>query len=164
MLAHRFRGARGALIGCAPVTVMPNSPRSRAARRSLWAALVGALLALACGVDPASPGGSALARALAERRSDVWVEGRGEVVRLLPDDRHGNPHQRFLLRVPEGATLLVAHNLELAPRLPLQPGDELEFRGEYEWNEKGGVLHWTHDDPRGRHEGGWLRLRGELYR
>jgi Protein of unknown function (DUF3465) len=94
----------------------------------------------------------------------VWVEGRGEVVRLLPDDRKGNPHQRFLLRVPEGATLLVAHNLELAPRVPLEPGDELEFRGEYEWNDKGGVLHWTHDDPRGRHEGGWLRLDGELYR
>lgn len=81
------------------------------------------------------------------------------MVRLLPDDRQGSPHQRFLLRVAGGTTVLVAHNLDLAPRVALAPGDSVELRGEYEWNAKGGVIHWTHPDPDGRHEEGWIRRR-----
>lgn len=100
----------------------------------------------------------------AERRSDVVVEVAGTVERLLPDDERGERHQRFILRLPSGHTLLVAHNLDLAPRVPLAVGDRVEARGEYEWNEQGGVLHWTHHDPRGRRPGGWVRLRGEEFR
>ena len=79
------------------------------------------------------------------------------MVRLLPDDREGSPHQRFLLRVAGGTTVLVAPNVDLAPRISLAPGDSVELRGEYEWNAKGGVIHWTHPDPGGRHEDGWIR-------
>jgi hypothetical protein len=87
----------------------------------------------------------------------VEVETGGRVVRLLPDDRQGSPHQRFLLRVGGGMTVLVAHNLDLASRVSVAPGDSVELRGEYEWNPKGGVIHWTHPDPAGRHEEGWIR-------
>jgi hypothetical protein len=91
------------------------------------------------------------------RRSNVEVETGGRVVRLLPDDRQGSPHQRFLLRVAGGTTVLVAHNIDLAARVSLAPGDSVELRGEYEWNPKGGVIHWTHPDPDGRHADGWIR-------
>jgi hypothetical protein len=102
-----------------------------------------------------------LARAIASRAQDVPVTGRGEVVRLLPDDREGNPHQRILVRVAGGGTVLIAHNLELAPRVsPLAVGDQLEFAGDYVWNEKGGVVHWTHPDPHGQHRAGWVRRLG----
>lgn len=100
----------------------------------------------------------------AQRRSDVQVQGGGEVSRLLPDDRDGSRHQRFILRLDSGLTVLVAHNIDLAARIDsLQVGDSVEYFGEYEWNEKGGVVHWTHHDPRGTHMGGWLRHKGRVY-
>lgn len=99
-----------------------------------------------------------LARAIANRAEDVPVTGRGEVVRLLPDDRDGSPHQRIIVRVDGGGTVLLAHNLDLAPRVsPLSEGDVLEFAGDFVWNDKGGVVHWTHPDPRGSHRAGWIR-------
>ncbi|MFP2768885.1 DUF3465 domain-containing protein [Oceanisphaera sp. KMM 10153] len=106
-----------------------------------------------------------LALAYRNRQSDVQVEGRGRVVRLLADDDKGARHQRFLLSLPGGQTLLIAHNIDLAPRIDgLKVGDTVAFYGEYEWNNKGGVVHWTHHDPGGRHPGGWLKHNGQLYR
>jgi hypothetical protein len=114
--------------------------------------------------DTATTGESALAKAYAARRSNVQVEGRGQVVRVLSDDVDGDRHQRFILRLPSGQTLLIAHNIDLAPRLAsLDAGDSVEFFGEYEWNEQGGVIHWTHRDPQGRHVAGWLRHDGRTY-
>ena len=60
-------------------------------------------------------------------------------------------------------TLLVSQNIDVAERIPLAERDSIEFRGQYEWNERGGVVHWTHHDPAGRHPGGWIRHAGELY-
>jgi len=106
-----------------------------------------------------------LGRAFADRLSNVQVEGRGVVEKILPDDRDGSRHQRFVLRLASGQTLLVAHNIDLAPRLEeLERGDEVGFAGEYEWNPQGGVLHWTHHDPAGKHPAGWLRHDGRTYR
>jgi hypothetical protein len=110
-----------------------------------------------------SDAGTAVAEAFRSRRSHVEVQAGGRVVRVLPDDRQGSPHERFLVRVDGETTVLVAHNLDLAPRIPLAAGDSIELRGEYEWNPKGGVIHWTHRDPDGRHQDGWIRYRGRLY-
>lgn len=107
---------------------------------------------------------SVLQQAYDNRQSDLQVHGEGVVVKVLPDDRKGSRHQRFLLRLDNGQTILIAHNIDLAPRIPrLREGDNVAFYGEYEWNEKGGVLHWTHHDPGGRHAGGWLRHDGTTY-
>src|SRR3569623_2034850 len=83
------------------------------------------------------------------------IAGTGVVIRILRDDDSGDRHQRFLLRTPSGQTLLVAHNIDIAPRVePLREGDTVAFKGEYVWNPKGGVVHWTHRDPAGRHPSG----------
>lgn len=110
----------------------------------------------------AAPGGAAVLEAFKARRSGVEVEATGVVARRLADDRKGLPHERFILRVGD-LTVLVAHNTELAPPVPVAVGDTVEVRGEYEWNQLGGVIHWTHRDPDGRHAPGWIRLRGRLY-
>lgn len=112
----------------------------------------------------AEVGTEAVAELFAARRSGVWVEADGRVERTLADDREGDRHQRFLVRLANGATVLVAHNIDLAPRVPVAQGDPLTLRGRYEWNDRGGVVHWTHHDPDGSSPGGWIRLHGETYR
>ena len=106
----------------------------------------------------------AIERAFRERRGDLWVNVAGRVVKSLPDDRQGSRHQRFILELATGRTLLVAHNIDLAERVPLREGERVSLRGEYEWNDRGGVVHWTHHDPDGRHRGGWIEHEGERYR
>jgi hypothetical protein len=110
------------------------------------------------------PGAATVERAFADRRSDLWLEATGVVWRELPDDTDPPRHQRFILELDSGHTVLVAHNIDIAPRVPLEVGDRLAVRGEYEWNERGGVIHWTHRDETGRRRGGWVRFQGVHYR
>lgn len=105
-----------------------------------------------------------LREAFEQQRNDLQIEGVGTVAKVLPDDNKGSRHQRFILRLDSGQTLLVAHNIDLAPRVPeLRSGDRVAFYGEYEWTREGGVIHWTHHDPAGRHIGGWLKHEGQTY-
>lgn len=107
---------------------------------------------------------SVLRQAFESHKSDVQVQGRGTVVRLLPDDNEGSRHQKFILKLANRLTLLVAHNIDLAPRISnVSVGDSVEFYGEYEWNSKGGVIHWTHHDPQGVHTSGWIKHGGRVY-
>jgi hypothetical protein len=109
-------------------------------------------------------GDDAVASAFKSQRSGVQVTGEGTVTKVLSDDNDGSRHQRFILRLASGQTLLVAHNIDLAPRVaPLNPGDSVQFNGEYEWNSEGGVIHWTHRDPVGQHQAGWLKHNGRTY-
>ena len=105
-----------------------------------------------------------LARAFEQRAHNVQVEGQGVVRRVLSDDNDGRPHQRFIVTLASGQTLLIAHNIDLAPRVVgLREGDVVSFSGEYEWNPEGGVIHWTHRDPSKRHPAGWIKHNGKLY-
>jgi hypothetical protein len=113
---------------------------------------------------PAPQGETAGQAQLGPEASDTQVQGAGVVDRVLGDDNEGSRHQRFLIRLPSGQTILVAHNIDLAPRVShLQVGDRVEFNGEFQWNEKGGVVHWTHRDPSGRHAAGWLKHDGQMF-
>lgn len=127
--------------------------------------LVGRESATAPATAPlARSGDSALLRAIQSRADGVQVEGEGRVVRILADDHDGSRHQRIIVRVSTGQTLLIAHNIDLAPRVTdVSEGDLLTFNGEYAWNDKGGVVHWTHRDPRGQHPAGWIRHAGRVF-
>ncbi len=105
---------------------------------------------------------AALKQAFVQKQSQVWLQGSGTVKKLLPDDTKGARHQRFLVSVSPEQTLLFAHNIDLATRVELQVGDQIQFKGEYIYNPKGGILHWTHHDPQGR-QGGWIKVNGQTY-
>ncbi|MDX2412961.1 MAG: DUF3465 domain-containing protein [Woeseiaceae bacterium] len=112
----------------------------------------------------AQPSSMQSSQAIEQWRSGQQVSGIGTVVRVLSDDNDGSRHQRFILELGSERTLLIAHNIDLAPRIPsLSKGDTVAFYGEYETNQQGGVIHWTHHDPQGRHAAGWLEHEGQRY-
>ncbi|MDY0339653.1 MAG: DUF3465 domain-containing protein [Coriobacteriia bacterium] len=114
--------------------------------------------------DRANGSADLIERAYEQHSHDVQVAGSGTVVRTLADDNDGSRHQRFILELDSGRTLLIAHNIDVAPRIPtVREGDTVEFYGVYEYSDQGGVIHWTHHDPQGHHEDGWLQHEGTVY-
>ncbi|BHH81964.1 DUF3465 domain-containing protein [Desulforhopalus sp. 52FAK] len=114
---------------------------------------------------PSAKNSTAIEQAYNNKKESVQVMGRGVVVKILPDDLHGAKHQKFIIKISKDLTILIAHNIDLAPRInSLKKGDEVIFNGEYEYNNKGGVVHWTHHDPRKKHPEGWLKHKGKTYK
>ena len=112
----------------------------------------------------APDGGNAASQYRPAYRNGSQLTTSGVVIRTLSDDRDGSRHQRFIIRVDGGETLLIAHNIDLAPRLNgLVAGERVRVSGEFAWNPQGGTLHWTHHDPRGRHVPGYIEWRGRRY-
>ncbi len=97
------------------------------------------------------------------------VTGKGQVIKILTDDEKsggndGSRHQRFILKLPSGRTVLIVHNIDLAPRIELLGmNDTVIFKGIFISNDQGGLIHWTHHDPQGNHVGGWLKRNGRIY-
>jgi len=109
-------------------------------------------------------GDDTLAELFRSQMSDVLVGGAGTVSRLLTDDTDGSQHQRFILELASGQTLMMIHNIDLAPRLNgLKLGDDVAFCGEYLYSDLGGSIHWTHHDPAGKHPAGWLDWQSQRY-
>jgi len=105
-----------------------------------------------------------IVRAFEQRQKGVQVEGEGTVARLLTDDSLGLPHQRFIVALASGHTIMIKHNTQVGSRIEgLKPGDAISFSGEYMWNDLGGMVHWTHHDPEGKHQAGWIKHNGRTY-
>jgi hypothetical protein len=135
-------GAAACFAGLAPCPAEARQPPALEARSS---------------TDP-------VADAFRAHRSGVTLVAEGRVRRILADDRSGSRHQRFILQTISGHSLLIVHNIDLAPRIAgLQPGEALTIRGEYVWNPQGGLMHWTHHDPSGRHSPGYIERSGHRY-
>lgn len=96
-------------------------------------------------------------------RAGEWIVVEAEVSRLLSDDSEGSRHQRFIITLPDRHTLLVAHNIDLAERVPVGTGDRIRLRGRFEPGARGGVVHWTHHDPEGLASAGWIEHQGRRY-
>ena len=99
-------------------------------------------------------------------RSHVEVVAGGTVTRVF-GTRAGrsSPHEGFLMKLASGCdvTVRVEANTDFTGEFPLREGDAVDVKGEYEYYSRGGVIHWTHRDPRGRHEGGFIETGGKFY-
>lgn len=99
-----------------------------------------------------------------QQKSNFQVKQAGRIIKILKEDNYGPRHQRFLVQINDGRKLLIAHNIDLAPKVEtLKVDEQISFYGEYEWNNKGGVIHWTHHDPKKRHPDGWLMYGNKKY-
>jgi hypothetical protein len=101
--------------------------------------------------------------AFRNHRSGVIVTAEGSVVRLLAEENERARLQRFTLRLTSGQTLLVAHNIDLSGRIPVQRNALVKLHGQYEWSDNGGAVHWTHRDPQQKQEAGWIEIGGRRY-
>lgn len=107
---------------------------------------------------------SELASFFENQESNKQILVKGVITRLLADDIDGDAHQRFIIRLDNDQTLLIAHNIDLAPRVPdIKTNQLIYVYGEYEYNDEGGVVHWTHKDPDGSHEDGFIFYNGVQY-
>src|ERR1041385_6694273 len=138
--------------------LVDNEPVSRAFALPLTTAL-----ATTCG--PSLQGNEQIADAYARRASGIEVTAQGQVERLLSDEPGPDgAHERFVIRLDGGTqTLLIDHNIGIAPRVPVTNGAEITVHGEYVWNDQGGLIHFTHHDPQHTHEDGYIILAGTRY-
>lgn len=167
MILKLFRskkGAAGTATQAAAPGVAPGKARKRVGgstaseREPAAAPTRGA--ASSASRDSASPVG----RLHAARQSDQIITDTGIIVKCLPDDNEGSRHQRLLVEVDRtDITIKVSHNIDLAPYIKCREGDRITFKGEYEYNDLGGVVHWTHHDPKKWREGGWVEVDGQRY-
>jgi hypothetical protein len=132
--------------------------------RAVFAVALFALLS-ACAASQ-SPDDGAVCAAYTAGRSHVEVVADGTVTRVLGvAPGRTSPHEGFLLRLGSGcdAIVRVEVNTDFTGTIPLAQGDRVVVKGEYEYYSLGGVIHWTHRDPRGRHEGGFIEAGGRTY-
>lgn len=102
--------------------------------------------------------------AIRSRNRVNFVQGAGLVViKLLPDDRQGLPHQKFVVRTSIGDAVMIVSNLDLCQKIPLAIGQTINVGGEFIWTGGGGLIHWTHKDPRGSRPNGYIQTNGRTY-
>jgi len=145
-----------------PVTSAPAQVQEQAVPPPLVQPSLPPVYAPAPAVPRSSSG--VIENAFQNHASNLPVVETGAVSRILSDDNKGDRHQRFIVSLPSGHTVLIAYNIDIAPRISnLREGDPITFSGVYEWNAQGGVVHWTHHDPSGRHPSGYLQHNGKSY-
>ena len=142
---------------------MPDTKQNSSTKRLIQGAFLLVVLLVSWWYQLPPSASRDLNTVIEQQRSDVMVEFEAVVERLLADDNQGSRHQKFIVKNGFN-TVLIAHNIDLAQRVPLNKGDVVKIRGEYEWNDKGGVVHWTHHDPQQRHEEGWIEHQGKKFK
>lgn len=133
--------------------------------RTLAGAL--ALFLVACGGGTTEqPNNAQICSLYASGSGGVEVIGHGTVLAVLGSrDGPSGEHEGFLLKLDQECDLMlrVETNIDITGPVPLQTGETVTVKGQFEDDASGGVIHWTHHDPRGRHVGGYVEAGGKLY-
>jgi Protein of unknown function (DUF3465) len=133
-------------------------------KRFASAMLAGAFLG-AC-ASTQTPDDPAVCAAYSAGRSGAEVVASGKVTQIYGvRPGRSSPHEGFLVRLDSGCRLVVRVevNTDFTGAIPLQRNEQVVVKGEYEYYPRGGVVHWTHHDPRGRHENGYVVAAGRMY-
>lgn len=102
--------------------------------------------------------------AVQSKRRLNFVEGSGMVVvKLLPDDTNGLEHQKWVVRLSNGAEMQAVYNTDMCERVPLKVGDTVAMGGQFIWTNQGALLHWLHFDPKQHRPDGYVELNGKVY-
>lgn len=129
--------------------------------------LVAALaLASGCASHPEAPDNALVCSTYAGQGSGQEVLAQGNVAAIL-GTREGpsGEHEGFLLQLTGDCDLVVRveTNVDLTGPVPLRAGEAAIVKGQYEYTVMGGVIHWTHHDPAGRHVAGYVQAGGKVY-
>ncbi|HEY7981810.1 MAG TPA: DUF3465 domain-containing protein [Candidatus Eremiobacteraceae bacterium] len=120
-----------------------------------------------CSLGGVNPDNASALDAIAHGQSGTEVTVEGPVVRVLSTHSGAQGvHEQFIVAVRANNTeqdVLVADNISIGRAAPVHQGDDVTVRGELAIDPGGPVIHWTHNDPRGRHQSGFVRLGGVLY-
>ena len=126
-----------------------------------FAVLVLSVALAAAGCGDAKPDNPQFIHDLSSAQA-AEVTVTGTVTMLLPDSTGPTgPHEDFDITV-SGHTVEIDHNLTLAPRVPVRPGDVVVVHGQFEPDPGHPVIHYTHHAT-GSHPGGWIKLNGHKY-
>lgn len=106
-----------------------------------------------------------LAQAYQNRTSGTQLTSEGKITHIFPTADSGTDYQKFIVQLGIGQSILVMHNMELGAAIEgLAIGEYIEVYGEYQWTADGGIIRWTHQDPLGKHQAGWVKYKGRIYR
>jgi hypothetical protein len=144
-----------------------NSERVVAVTRGTPLAAVAALAVCGCALNGGNADNAGALNAIAQGRTGAEVIVEGNVLQVLStSDSEGGAHERFVVAIKSGGDeqdVLVADNISIARAAPVRAGDDVTVKGELAIDPTGPVIHWTHHDPRGRHEAGFIRDHGVIY-
>ena len=130
-------------------------------------AVLFALAICGCALNGGNADNAGALRAIAQGRTGAEVIVEGNVLRVLStSDSESGAHERFVVAVKSGGDeqdILIADNISIARAAPVRAGDDVTVKGELAVDPTGPVIHWTHHDPRGRHEAGFIRDHGVIY-
>jgi hypothetical protein len=122
---------------------------------------------VSCGGGQAEqPNNAQICSLYASGSGGVEVIGHGTVLGVLGTrDGPAGEHEGFLLKLDQQCDLLVRveTNVDITGPVPLQMGDVVTVKGQFEDDVNGGVIHWTHHDPSGRHVAGYVEADGKFY-
>jgi hypothetical protein len=120
-----------------------------------------------CSLGGANPDNAGALDAIAHGQSGEEVTVEGPVLHVLATQSGAQgAHEQFIVAVRANNAeqdVLVADNISIGRAAPVHQGDDVTVRGELAIDPSGPVIHWTHHDPRGRHQSGFVRLNGVLY-
>jgi hypothetical protein len=119
-----------------------------------------------CAGQPEKPDNAFVCQSFSSQASKQEVLAEGRIAYVLgTSNGPSGEHEGFLLKLSGDCDLLVRveTNVDITGPVPLRAGETVTVKGEYEFEPTGGVVHWTHHDPAGRHIGGYVLAAGKLY-